>query len=120
MITQTLPWTASPALMACAMADWQHAAARLWIAAREYAEAVTSESDVMTSLARLIADGAPEGEIHEARALLAHLMVIRTEAGHRLGLSGLPDELARAGRSLLSAAPLEREHTIPRPREGAV
>ncbi|WP_322759092.1 hypothetical protein [Frankia sp. Cr2] len=114
-----LPRAASPALLACAMADWQHAAARLWIAAREYAEAVTSESDVMTSLARLIADGAPEGEIHQARALLAHLMAIREEAGCRLGLTGLPDELARAGRDLLSAAPLARKHAIPRPREGA-
>ncbi len=104
--------------MARAMADWQHAAARLWNAARGYAEAVTSESDVMTSLARLIADGAPQGEIDEARTLLAHLMVVRADAGRRLGLTELPDELARAGQDLLSAAPLAREHTIPRPREG--
>jgi hypothetical protein len=73
----------------------------------------------MTSLARLIVDGAPDGEIHEARALLARLIAIRTEAGRRLGLTGLPDELVRAGQDLLAAAPLAREKTIPRPRESA-
>ncbi|WP_131765109.1 hypothetical protein [Candidatus Protofrankia californiensis] len=120
MSTPTLQRIASPAPMARAMADWQHAAARLWIAAREYAEAVTSESDVMTSLARLIADGAPEEEIDQARTLLAHLMVVRADVGRRLGLTALPDDLARAGRDLLSAAPSARERTIPRPRQSAV
>ncbi|AEH11461.1 MULTISPECIES: hypothetical protein [Protofrankia] len=119
MSTPTLQRITAPVPMAAAMADWQHTAARLWIAAREYAEAVTSESDVMTSLARLIADGAPDEEIDQARALLTHLRAVRAAVGRRLGLTELSDELARAGWELLSAVPSARECAIPRPRQGA-
>lgn len=101
------------AALARALADWRHAAARLYLAARDYMTSLADEADAVVAYATASAAGAPAGELADARCVLAHVMAARDGAGRRLGLAGgLPVGAARAAEELVAAARTARSRAV--------
>lgn len=95
--------------LARAFEEWRAAAARQWLLARGYADALAAESDALVAVATLSHAGAPTGEIAQARVVLARAMAVRDTAGRRLRVpAGLPVSAARAAENLLHIARLTR------------
>jgi hypothetical protein len=90
--------------LARALADWRQIEADLWGAARALADAIEAESDALAAYAQAVAAGAPDAEVVQARVTLARVLATKSEAARRLGISGRPPVVVRAGQQLLDAA----------------
>ncbi|WP_322755986.1 hypothetical protein [Frankia sp. Cas3] len=87
--------------LARALSAVRDGAAALWLAARNYADAVAAETDALVAYAATVAAAGGEAEVRAARDVLAYTLGRRDDAGRRLGLDGGSPALVRAEKAVL-------------------